>query len=1600
MCGLPVFLITAKSDAVLVREFEQRLDSASDGQLRLLHAGQIAPGSNVDEAIAQDLASADAGLLFLTPNLIADREGRRQTLALRRRLGPHVLGIHIRQTSRPGPEWLQGLPMLFEERALLQERSRERAWTLLTEQVLDWCAENFPGRLAHGTALREVERNYRQRLPRALAASHYFVEPVLAPIKAGNPPQGQVLSPWASVTPSMWLSQQPASLILGGSASGKSHLLAGLALAATNSGRIDSSVQAVTASSATWQEQAQPMLPLLISFGRCERGKRHKDSRTWPAVLDLACQSAAEHLSLDLAMLQRLVRCAMWRGRLLLLCDGLNEIADIDARRCIENSLLTLVQRLSRQPGNRIAISSQTMDRASVLHSSELGLAVIQQLSQRQIKLFLTTAASHERASPASKDHASRIAETTWAELRNEPVLLDLVANPQLLSMLFQIRLESALALPTLRVELFEHYLAKRLQQLAASRPNPQRYAARVEHCLAQLALRLLEEGRRGAVSASTLHSELRDIVSKAAHPSQPRGRSESTEHFIQHLLAELPGRSGIWVEVGRQQLAFAHESYLAFFAAKALCTLSPQQRWECLHPRFYDPSWHETLCLHLGLLSMGLAGKKDAKAFIERLLRLEPQSDFERQQKQRLTLALLSEVDSTLSNAVGPLVDDLSRQLDSAVPQVRSEASAGLARLAALGNVSAQELLRRELEKPRPDARFIDGARQMLLKEPYGVIGQRLRQLLDHPAPDVQRLAIQSLRGRIPYEPALQETLKTFLTHPEDEVQQAAYSALIPLWADEHSLRETLRAQMRGADLQGLRALRSALSAIELDPTSDPDLVQIMCERLRSAPPEIQSVIAVGLIGQAITNSEVRDLVLAVVDQGSETNDLLLSSLFLPSRFSRELRDAVLKRIAGTWPSMRSGQAVLTSSVTLSALSLLDLRDPAVWPVILAKLEHPLALVRSHAATSLANADLHNPVIVDALWARVHDDKEDSGVRTSALATLRPLVATHSDWWRTILQRYAGATAPGSSMIEAQRALVAFDPRIFRRLRERLEQEAHPATRRALLTTLWQQPSHREELSKLLFSGLHDPDAEMVALSLSLLAPYLPAKALADADVQSCLAHSDHRVRRTALDWLLQLPADPLRDAQLLLRLDVETSFVLFLRVLVSLAPVTRSDVGSFLRATKAVLRFSKAQTPEHQFVLRFYLLDQLAGGPDPSCWLQRLAEENPQLAQEFSERMTQLQQIRALSGLLPAAQTNLIHSPLLGIPAGYAGAYMQRMAQKQDQNLDGFVDQLLSSQRPRLHEAAIGIMATMPEPAQQRWLQQMLAHPNLSPQHRDTLRLATTLGDENRESGTSVLESLLSNENVALRLEALKRLLPRIRCDPELGLRLAPWLGMLAPDGLEVEVRVEELRLGPSIAEQVAWLRWELAAALAVHLPHEHALYEATHAHLESPRWPARQAAAWALSQMKPRPCEPLLQRLRGLLSDLRTDDDLQERLQAAHAIHAIVQSPHGQAKLSISSDELYQFATAALQYGCRPWEMNHRAAAQVRSTAVRLIADLPSAERSRKLLKEVATQDPNEALRDLASTCVLAIEKRSAPAATTSTPPTLLGAADVPP
>ncbi|WP_298404920.1 caspase family protein [uncultured Chloroflexus sp.] len=322
---------------------------------------------------------------------------------------------------------------------------------------------------------------------------------------------------------------------------------------------------------------------------------------------------------------ERLLHQALTHGQALILCDGLDEIADQTRRGRVVDALTAFIHEYVRDPvsgycpvdedrntdwtlpaehgGNQILITSRIVGYYLAPLPATIPHYTVAELSEVAIRRFCTAWGSAVAVATGDADLPARVATLAQALVdRQRPDLRELAGNPLLLTALIAQYGAAPTDLPRRRVELYDRvtdaFLRHRPDALVAI--GMKHYELR--YALAQVALRLHADADHptGFVSYDELHDWLTTAL-KAIAPSPERQRRARID--AEAIITYVREAAGLFMERGEGIYAFLHRSFQEYFAALAL-SWDDTEAAQAITARLDDPAWHEVLILAIANLS------------------------------------------------------------------------------------------------------------------------------------------------------------------------------------------------------------------------------------------------------------------------------------------------------------------------------------------------------------------------------------------------------------------------------------------------------------------------------------------------------------------------------------------------------------------------------------------------------------------------------------------------------------------------------------------------------------------------------------------------------------------------------------------------------------------------------------------------------------------------------------------------------------------------------------------------------------------------------------------------------------------------------------
>ena len=477
-----------------------------------------------------------------------------------------------------------------------------------------------------------------------------------------------------------------------------------------------------------------------------------------------------------------------WRnsGRLLVLLDGLDEVAGEEERRHVLRAVEHFVQaesasRAAGAGGNRVLLTSRPAGYRS--RGALWGEYFIRPLTEEGAVVDLVACWLRAFSEDGLTEAAARAAaERLWEQVQAQPPVRRLLTTPLAWRMLARIRTENPQApLPANRAVLYERYWATLCRQRLREGETPGPTVLQVA------------EGLAWAMHPQG-HLAVREAV-KRVREAEP----ELEAAVVQESLKALHGRLGAVARLG-ENLVFAHATLREYFVARRLARAwraRPRETRRFIRLRLHLPAWQEVWRLLVGLL--GEQAPAQAVAFLRWVGRARTPYEYLLHQDRVLALRLWA-----ASGQVEEALPVLTHALRSRSWDVRWAAAEALGEM---GDLRAVAPLLAALQDEDWRVRWAAAEALGRIGEP--AVEPLLAALQDEDE-DVRRAAVEAL-GKIG-DPGAVASLSAALQDKDWRVRQAAAEALGEM--GDPRAAAPLSAALQDKDWRVRRAAAEALGA------------------------------------------------------------------------------------------------------------------------------------------------------------------------------------------------------------------------------------------------------------------------------------------------------------------------------------------------------------------------------------------------------------------------------------------------------------------------------------------------------------------------------------------------------------------------------------------------------------------------------------------------------------------------------------------------------------------------------------------------------------------------------------------------------------------
>lgn len=810
---------------------------------------------------------------------------------------------------------------------------------------------------------------------------------------------------------------RPGVVILGDPGSGKSTLLRYLALCAAREG-----LAGGAAPPAPPVPPERPRLPILVPLAAYDDWVRRNQSAL--SIHDFLPLYFDKWHSLP--GLGPVFRRAFDAGRALVLLDGLDEVLDVAARRHVAGQARALIQHEIGR-GNRFAVTSRIVGYREAPLPGDLPHVTVLDFGPDEIETFsrkwceaCEVWLAGERTEVALQRAAAE-AKALLDEVRSNPSVLRLAANPLLLTMLALLRRAGG-RLPDQRIRLYERYIDtlldnnwENVRSDGARTREPERFPlALAQSYLMELALWLQRHKPSGTARRRELEAALEGIALRhdGIEPLEAtRKERQQAQEKAALFLKDMRHFAGLLAERGQDAFGFLHLTFQEYFVGRALARMDDAEaRWALVKEHLHRPRWREPLLLCAGQLGIIEGRSRAASDYVRRILGAGSPHEEILHRDAFLAAAVAADDVGLEPRLLEEIAGRLIELTGSKVPRVRVEALRGLGQLARIGHEAAatwlEERIRRR-EEPEEVAEALEGVLgeascSGLLRaicewandEDYP-IGASLIRALNNVVPTneqarsvvvakindkwsgVRHGALRALQGLVVSDGEVRELVLSLLGDQSADMRRAAIGALSgPIIYDE-KVRSVIIAKL---DDEQSMVRRRAVSALGILIASDEKVRDIVTAKLGDEDHSVRRT-AIGALGRLVQRDEtVRRLLVPMLhEQDSSTRMAAIHALGGLVATEDELRKLIIANL--------DDEAIHVRRAAAGALGALVASDEVVRGYFIAKLEERSCAIAHHMISALGGLVASDEVVRDLVLAKLDD--QDPLVRRAAIGAV-----------------------------------------------------------------------------------------------------------------------------------------------------------------------------------------------------------------------------------------------------------------------------------------------------------------------------------------------------------------------------------------------------------------------------------------------------------------------------------------------------------------------------------------------------------------------------------------------------------------------------------
>lgn len=358
----------------------------------------------------------------------------------------------------------------------------------------------------------------------------------------------------------------------------------------------------------------EPYLPILVEIRRLELALGRNIDPGYN-VLDFLYDSIKRYYSVVLP--EGFFESYLEKGRVLLMFDGLDEVAAESRRAEVQQMISTFVSRYNS--GNRVIVTSRIAGYSRARFSTTaFRHFTLEDFNDEEIDEFIRHWYGTRERNPTEAELKIKDLKNT---IEKKPRIRELTRNPLLLTIVGVIHRYEA-DLPEDRLMLYDKATEALLHTWDNVRgipdsdfglENKRRFLEKVG-----FQLQSMEKGDEAGtlIERYELHEILLEEFCKVFNCDKRDARGK-VDQFLEHIRL----RAGLLTEMGPDRFGFVHKTFQEYFAAKwianeAMLNFDLNIMWEYVGKYIDNSFWHETL-----LLSIRALPNKQALNILKRIL-------------------------------------------------------------------------------------------------------------------------------------------------------------------------------------------------------------------------------------------------------------------------------------------------------------------------------------------------------------------------------------------------------------------------------------------------------------------------------------------------------------------------------------------------------------------------------------------------------------------------------------------------------------------------------------------------------------------------------------------------------------------------------------------------------------------------------------------------------------------------------------------------------------------------------------------------------------------------------------------------------------------